>query len=432
MATVSPFRGVRYNPVKVKDLALIVTPPYDVIDSNAQKKYYEKSPYNIIRLELGYQYPTDNEQDNRYLRAARDYHHWLQEGVLIQEKAPALYLYEQEFTLAHKPYRRTGIFARVKLEEYQTGTIRPHEETLAKPKADRLALMSACMTNFSPVFALYEEPARTLEECFDDIKQTIPPEIDIRDETGERHRLWVIKDPAFHRKATATLADKVLYIADGHHRYETALTFYHKVGEKVPGAHSILMYLVNTGDPGLVILPTHRIVRNLPDFDLSKLKEGLVRDFVVQKIPFPAPGEIQEILAEQQQRGETAFVMGSPEPAAYLLTLKNKNRVKAVTPERSAAWCDLDVSVLHVLILQELLGIDADKMSKQENLWYTRDEGEAICALNKGDGQVVFFLNPTRIEQVTAVASAGDKMPQKSTYFYPKLLTGLVINDLNG
>lgn len=430
MATISPFRGIRYNPLKIRDLASVVTPPYDVIDADAQKKYYEKNPFNIIRLELGYQYPSDNEQDNRYTRAAADYHRWLQEKVLIQEKDPAFYLYEQIFTTGNKTYQRTGFFARAKLEEYQTGIIRPHEETLAKPKADRLALMSACLANFSAVFALYEKDGENLERDFKEIKQTTPPEIDITDEVGERHRLWVITNPSLLAKATSVLSDKVLFIADGHHRYETALTFYRNAGEKLPGASYVLMYLVSTSDPGLVILPTHRIVHNLTSFDLTKLKEKLAGDFSIQKIAVSSPDMIQEILAEQQRRGETAFIMLSQEPAAYLLILKSRDKVKAVMPEKSDTWCSLDVSVLHVLILQELLGIDAEKMSQEENLRYTRDVEEAIQALNKGDGQLAFILNPTRIEQITAVASAGDKMPQKSTYFYPKLLTGLVINNL--
>ncbi|MGB9793213.1 MAG: DUF1015 domain-containing protein [Thermacetogeniaceae bacterium] len=431
MATVTPLRGVRYNPLVIKDMSSVVTPPYDVIDPVSQKRYYEKHPYNIIRLELGYEYPTDNEQNNRYTRAAADYRRWLQENVLIQEKTPAIYLYEQVFAVDSKTYKRTGFFARVKLEDYQTGVIRPHEETLAKPKADRLQLLSTCLANFSAVFALYEKTDGSLEEQLEEIKQTAQPEIDITDEVGEMHRLWVITDPAFHKKLSSSLADKVLYIADGHHRYETALTFYRDVGEKLPGASYVLMYLVSTADPGLVILPTHRVIHNLPNFDISEFKEKLKEDFHIDELAVSSPTKLQEFLAEQQSRGETAFIMLLQQhPKAFLLVLKNKNKVKALMPERSEAWCSLDVSVLHVLILQQLLGIDAEKMSRQEHLNYTRSTEEAIHALNNGSAQLAFILNPTRIEQITAVASAGDKMPQKSTYFYPKLLTGLVINDL--
>ncbi len=429
MAKVVPFRGVRYNLAKIGDLAAVVTPPYDVIDSEAQKKYYEKHPFNMIRLELGYQFPTDNELDNRYLRAARDYQAWLAEGILVQEAREAVYLYEQEFSVSGQIHRRTGFFARVQLENYESGKIRPHEETLAKPKVDRLALMHACRANFSPVFALYEEPELKLEEDFNQIKRR-PPEIELTDEVGEKHRVWVSTDPEFHKKITTSFTGRVLYIADGHHRYETALAFYEATKEKYPGAAYILMYLVNTRDPGLVILPTHRIVHSLPELDLPLLKGRLEQDFYVEKIPLPEPEAVPKILREQQQQGKTAFIMGTGEPAAYLLVLKNRQKVRALAPHMSAAWCSLDVAALHLLIFQELLGIGPEKISRQENLAYTRDEEEAFNTLLKRESQLVFFLNPTRIEQVTAVAAAGDKMPQKSTYFYPKLLTGLVLNDL--
>lgn len=431
MAVISPLRGIRYNPLVIKDMSSVVTPPYDVIDPIAQKRYYERNPYNIIRLELGFEYPTDNEQDNRYTRAAADYRRWLQEKVLIQEKAPAIYLYEQVFKVGDRSYQRTGFFARVKLEDYHTGMIRPHEETLAKPKADRLALLSASLANFSAVFALYEKTKENLEERFKEFKKSTPPEIEITDEVGEIHRLWVITDTAFHKEVASALADKPLFIADGHHRYETALTFYKNIGEKLPGASYVLMYLVSASDPGLVILPTHRLIHGLPNFDISELRDKLEEDFYISELAIAAPSKLQEILAEQQQRGETAFIMLSQQsPTALLLVLKNKNKVKALIPEKSEAWCSLDVSALHVLVLQKLLGIDAEKTLRQEHIHYTRSIEEAIHALSSGEAQLAFILNPTRIEQITAVASSGDKMPQKSTYFYPKLLTGLVINDL--
>lgn len=428
MATVSPFRGVRYNPDQIQDLSSVVTPPYDVIDTQAQKKYYKKNPYNVIRLELGYQYAADNEQDNRYLRAAADYRTWLAQNILIQEKRPALYLYEQEFTVGNKIYSRTGFFARVKLEEYATGKILPHEETLASPKADRLALLSACKANFSPVFAYYEDPTGELDAGFAKIKIS-PPDIDITDEMGEKHRLWAITDPSIHSMAAASFKDKVLYIADGHHRYETALTYYRTTNSY---ADSLLMYLVNTSDPGLVILPTHRIVHNLGAFQLAPFLEQLQRNFTLEKIDLPGPEQIQGILEKREQLGEVALIMGTREPATYLLILKNKDSIRACCPSHSQAWCDLDVAALHILIFSEILGINPERMSQQENLMYTRDEAEALKALYNREGELAFFLNPTRIEQITAVAATGDKMPQKSTYFYPKLLTGLIINDLTG
>jgi uncharacterized protein (DUF1015 family) len=292
-----------------------------------------------------------------------------------------------------------------------------------------MALLAACQANFSPVFSCYEDPNLVLESDFDRIKKT-PPQLDLVDESGVNNKLWVITDPAVHQKVAATLKLRPLYIADGHHRYETALNYYRSEKDHCPGAAFILMYLVNTADPGLVVLPTHRIVRNLPALDLADLKGQLQDDFIVEKTSIPAAGQVQELLNARQQPDHTVLMMVTPEPAAYLLTLKDHTRVRQLVPHKSEAWCSLDVAVLHVLVMDRLLGLEQEALSQQENLTYTRDEAEALQSAVSGQAQLSFILNPTRIEQVAAVAAAGDKMPQKSTYFYPKVLTGLVINDL--
>lgn len=429
LAEVIPFHGIRYNAGQVADMAAIVTPPYDVIDAAAQQKFYEQHPCNVIRLEYGQQSASDDDSDNRYTRAAGYYRDWLRSGVLAREPEAAIYLQEQTFQVNGGLFNRTGFFARVALEEYETGKIRPHEETLSKPKADRLALLTACRANFSPVFSYYEDAGLTIEGDFDRTKLS-PPQVDLTDDDGIGNRLWVVTDPGVHRKLTALLGDRALYIADGHHRYETSLNYYHSVRDSYPGAAYILMYLVNTSAPGLVILPTHRIVHKLKSLDLNQLKRGLQKDFTVERLALPDSGRVQEFLAGGRQPGRTVLMMITPEPAAYLLTLNNHNRVQQLAPGKSGAWCGLDVAALHVLILEKLLGLEQERMSQQENLTYTRDEAEALQAAAGGRAQLSFILNPTRIEQVTAVAAAGDKMPQKSTYFYPKILTGLVINDL--
>lgn len=429
MAKIMPFRGVRYNPAKIPDLSLVMTPPYDVIDAAAQRKYYEMNPVNFIRLELGYQFPTDNESDNRYTRAAADYRLWLAEGILIKESGPAVYLYEQEFTISSTAYQRNGLFARVGLEDYATGHIVPHEETMAKPKADRLALTEACTANFSSVFALYDDPAGQLTEVLVRVKNSIP-DLDITDEVGEKHRLWVVADPAIHQQIASTMADKELFIADGHHRYETALNFYHAHGGQYPGAGSVLMYLVDSGNSGLVVLPTHRLVHSLSNFGLDAFLKELQQDFAVEPIDWPQPENIAPLLMERAHSGDIVMLMATGEPAAYILTLRHHGRVQNLEQEHSRAWCQLDVSVLQTLILHEILGMAAEKLARQENLTYIQDKAEALKAVQNGDSQLVFFLNPTKISQLTAVSGARDKMPQKSTYFYPKLLTGVIINDL--
>jgi uncharacterized protein (DUF1015 family) len=429
LAEVLPFHGIRYNTGKTPDLTAVVTPPYDVIDAAAQQSYYDRHPYNVIRLEYGQQYPSDDDAVNRYTRATDDYRDWLQSGILIREPEAAIYLQEQSFQVNGGWFHRTGFFARVALEEYASGQIRPHEETLSKPKADRMALLAACQANFSPVFSCYEDTDLVLESDFDRIKKT-PPQLDLVDDSGVINKLWVITDPAVHQKVAATLKQRPLYIADGHHRYETALNYCRSEKDHCPGAAFILMYLVNTADPGLVVLPTHRIVRNLPALDLALLKEQLQEDFVVEKTALPAAGQAQKLFDARQRPDHPVLMMVTPEPAAYLLALRDHTRVGQLVPHKSKAWCSLDVAVLHILILDQLLGLQQEALSQQENLTYTRDEAEALQTAASGQAQLSFILNPTRIEQVAAVAAAGDKMPQKSTYFYPKVLTGLVINDL--
>jgi uncharacterized protein (DUF1015 family) len=292
-----------------------------------------------------------------------------------------------------------------------------------------MALLSACQANFSPVFSCYEDAGLALEFDFDRIKKDLP-QLDIVDESGVVNKLWVITDPAVHQRVAATLKERPLYIADGHHRYETALNYSRSEKDRCPGAAFILMYLVNTADPGLVVLPTHRIVRGLPALDLNLLRERLQDDFTVESIALPAAGQVQKLIDERWHPDHPILMMVTPEPAACLLTLRDRTRVRQLVPSKSEAWCSLDVAVLHVLILDRLLGLKQESLSQQENLTYTRDEAEALQAAASGRAQLSFILNPTLIEQVTAVAAAGDKMPQKSTYFYPKVLTGLVINDL--
>ena len=361
MPRVISFRGIRFNPDKIDDMAAVVTPPYDVIDSAAQKKYYEKSPYNVIRLELGYQYPEDNEKNNRYTRAARDYREWLENEVLIRESKPAFYLYEQEFSLATVNYKRTGFFARVQLEEFSKGGILPHEETLVNPKADRYALMSACAANFSPIFAFYVDPELTLDQEFDKVKASQQPEVHLIDEDGEKHRIWVMDDPQLQQKVDSVFKQKELYIADGHHRYETALEFFRKNREKYKAAGYILMYLVNACDPGLVILPTHRIVHSLPSFALSNFLTELEKFFVLEKISSTTKPDA--VLKEQQEAGKIAFVMGTREKALYLLVLKDPAKMCELSAGRSAARCSLDAAVLQTLIFQQLLGLTQDSIA---------------------------------------------------------------------
>jgi len=476
MAEIKPFRGWRYSP-GVGPLDRLVTPPYDVIDAAAQEEYYRRHPYNIIRLEYGKVYPEDTEENNRYTRAAAYFKAWREDKVLVPEDQPALYLYEQEFTIKGSRLTRTGLICRVKLEPYKKGIILPHEETLPRHKADRLALLRACEANFSPIFGLYMDPERQVEEvlrraltydgqaslgvavdqaCFKGIRR---PDVEFTDEDGQVHRLWVIMDPWVLNQVEELLAPKRIFIADGHHRYETALAYQRERREQEGFSTGerpydyVLMTLVNLYDPGLVILPTHRLVRNLENLDEDSLLEGIKEHFTIEPFPLaPDYSNFSEFLKKMEEKGGLlpegvaeeklfksprfiphghAFGLYCGKGRLYLLTLREEHTLSSLMPTGpSPAWKGLDVSVLHYLILEKLLGIGGAERAKERYLTYTREEEGALRAVDAGEYQLAFFLNPTRVEEVIAVAEAGEKMPQKSTYFYPKLITGLVINSL--
>lgn len=438
MATIVPIRGVRYAPEKVGDVAEVVTPPYDIIDSAAQARYYARHSHNIIRLELGQMFQQDDERNNRYTRAAGYYSRWLEEGVLAREDQPALYLYEQEFSLENERRVRTGFICGVKLAPYSPGNVLPHEETLSKPKADRLQLMRACKANFSPVFGLYDDPQEEVNQALQSARGSRQPDVDFVDEAGECHRLWVITDSLVQEKIINSLQPKTIYIADGHHRFETALNFCEESqakGEKTNPV--VLMTLVNLYDPGLLILPTHRLVKNLKDFDPDDFKERLLSYFKLEAYPLPSaraeqPAAVKNFFAELNARGRNTHAFGfyTRDKVFYLMTLKSEISPQALFEGKSTAWSNLDVSILDYLVLDRLLNIGSENRKNQDHLSYTHDTLEAVEAVDSGAEQAVFFLNPTRVEEVVAVATNGDKMPQKSTYFYPKLITGLVINPL--
>lgn len=440
MAEIIPFRGLRFNAALVGNLSTVTTPPYDVIDQAAQETFYRKNPYNIIRLELGKTFPSDTPADNRYTRAAAEFNRWLKDGVLCQDPLPAFYLYQQEFPYEDSTLVRSGFICGVKLVDYTEGMVLPHEETLPKHKADRLELMRACHANFSSIFGLYNDPAGTVSTILNKtITEKIPDTV-LVDESGTTHRLWVIDDQKVISDLREEIAPLPIYIADGHHRYETALLFRREMETKgVSGYEHVMMTLVSLHDPGLVVFPTHRLVKDLPGFHLNTFLQKIKEWFTVEVFRLtPTVGAFstsgtQEFLNTLKQRGFSAhtfgFYPGGNE--VFLLSLKEGvNPNDFAPPGKSAAWANLDVSVLHTLILEPLLGIGSQERASERNLAYTRDAHGALEQVATGKQQMAFLLNPTRVEQVTAVASAGDKMPQKSTYFFPKLLTGLVINPL--
>ncbi|HEX8733056.1 MAG TPA: DUF1015 domain-containing protein [Ktedonobacterales bacterium] len=440
MADVRPIPGIRYAPGA--DLAAVVTPPYDVISPAEQALYYQRSPENIIRLELGRDETGDDELDNRYTRAAVTFADWRLRGVLRQD-APSLYLYQQRFSALGGERSRLSLIARVRVEPWEAGVVLPHERTLSKPKSDRLKLTRATAATLSPIMALYDDPRGALVKSFARLLKRAP-EVAFRDGVGEEHRLWATRDAALIAKVGAFFRDRQLYIADGHHRYETALAYREELRETrrelAPddAANFTLMALAAIEDPGLVVLPTHRIVRGVAQERLAEFPRDMAPFFTREELPdTPQAEAVTQALAAASEGGErTALALVTPDGVS-ILRLTEAGRAAMVAREgehvgASDAWRRLDVAVLHELALAEGLSVSEQRIRAGEHVTYTRDARAALDAVRSGtDGaQLAFLLNPTPPAAIRDVARAGDRMPQKSTYFYPKLITGLVVNPL--
>lgn len=449
MATVIPFQGLRYNPRRIARLDDVITPPYDVITPAAQEEYYRRHPYNVIRLELGKVEDGDTSKNNRYFRASNYLQQWLEEGILVGEDSPALYFYQQEFTWQGHDYRRFSFLARVRLADYGEGEVLPHEDTLLQAKADRLALLRACRANFSPVFGLYLDPEYRVDEMFRQAVSGHPPAAEVTGEDGTRHCLWVVKEEQVAQQVQAFMAPQTIYIADGHHRYETALQYHREAGD--PASGWVMMALTNIFDPGLVILPTHRMVCHIPPCQPEVLLRRVENFFFVAAYSLARGiAEFSGLLREAGEKSH-AFGMYLGGEQVYLLQRDWENREEAgkehalapggpgalqeenagVSQAKGSADATrvqlrpLDVPVLHQLVLEDILGVEP-----QANLEFTHEAEEAMAAVRSGRAEMAFLLNPPTLDQVVSLAKAGLKMPQKSTYFWPKLVTGLVINRL--
>jgi len=432
MANIIPFKGLRYNQEKICNLASVVTPPYDIIDEAAQARYYAENPANIIRLELGLVFPEDIPSNNRYTRASQYLQKWMEDEILLPEEKPAIYVYQQEFQVQGLKVVRTSFICGVKVESYDNGNILPHEETLSKPKADRLQLMRATQSNFSSIFGLFSDKEKYIDTVLIEHIKGKMPEINIIDEANETHRIWVIDNEDVIDKIVQAMTDKKIYIADGHHRYETALEYAAEMKEQGhEGYDYVMMTLDNLYDEGLVVLPTHRMVGNIKNFELNKFKKDLSQLFEVKLVG--NKDNIKDFMQGLTDRGKYNHVFGMyVNENLYFLTLKDTDQANTLLPpDRSEAWKALDVALLDNLVLDQMLGIGEQERRNQDNLAYSRSEDQVIEQVDNRKYQLGFILNPTRVEEIVNVAQARDKMPQKSTYFYPKLITGLVINKLN-
>ena len=402
MACVQPFRGLRYNPEKFKDLSPLITPPFDVISPQEQLGYYRRSPYNIIRLEFGEERLDDSPGNNRYTRAALTMDGWIRDGVLIRDEVPSFYLVEHRH-LHHGSIKSTlGLIARIRLEEWNGGHIRPHELTTEGPKSDRLRLLESLRANISPIMMAFRPDGGS--PLFRNMARGVP-DIYAVDGGGVRYSVWVVSDEAAIASVSALFADKNLYILDGHHRYQTALGYHSSRGD---GASDyVMVVLFDSEDPDLTILPTHRLVRGV---DVAGLEERLRLYFDIEESPLPNP--LDAIL---EGEGSALCLYGLGEGRLLLLTAKR------------AALGELDVGLLHWEVIEGIMGLDGEE---GERLGYTHDAAEAISRVDGGEYQLAFLITLPPIGSVLRVADAGVRMPLKSTYFYPKTPAGLVINPI--
>jgi uncharacterized protein (DUF1015 family) len=448
MAYIVPFRALRYDPKRVTP-ASVVTQPYDKITPESQDRYYAASPYNLVRLILGKREPADNDQNNVYTRAASFFGEWRRQGIFLQDPQPSIYVYSQTFTVpgTKSEVERRGFIALGRVEDYASGVVFRHEQTLAKPKADRLQLLQTTRSHFGQIFMLYNDSG----EVDALLAQNSAPNTEVTDEYGVRHRVWRVSDSSLVELVRGKMRDKKLIIADGHHRYETALNYRnqrrtaeaHPVGaprergtttmlrsletEEAP-YDLVMMTFVNMNSPGLVILPTHRVVGGLASFSPPEFASTARRYFNVEEVD-PAVDAIRAsaILREAGHVG-TAILAATSSQVWLLHTPKAP---ASMFPNLSIRQQALDVVQLHKVLLEGVLNLSEESIREQQNLSYVRDAADALASVRSGAANVAFLMNPCRISQVRDIAFAGEVLPQKSTDFYPKLLSGLTIYALD-
>jgi uncharacterized protein (DUF1015 family) len=431
MADVYPFRALRYNPGKVF-MENVVTQPYDKISKAMQERYLALDPHNIVRVVLGKPTPGDSSSDNIYTRAARLLVEWRASGVLEKLPAESFIAYFQHFLVPGTSEERVrkGFIGLGRLEDYANKVVFPHERTLAGPKQDRLELLRHTRTHLEQIFVLYEDPQRRIDEVLEGVT-TGTPAIDVTDEYGVRHVLWVVADLDVVTSIQEQMRGKKLIIADGHHRYETALAYRNecrtKSGVQPDATHERLpMTFFNMHDPALAILPTHRVVANLPHFDSPAFLARAGEYFDLE----PAPSDIEAFRTELVKSGSRRITIGAALEGRQLLLGLKPVDLSSLLGDLSANERSLDVVILHRLLLEHCLGITEDAVSHESNITYVRDFNAAIQAVRRG-AQISFVLNPTRLDQLREIAYEGRVMPQKSTDFYPKVLSGLMLFSLD-
>jgi uncharacterized protein (DUF1015 family) len=427
MTEVIPFRGLLYDQSKVGFLKFVTAPPYDVIQPDLQEELYHRNPYNVIRLILGKEYSEDTPEDNRYTRSAKSFKNWLNDEIFEEDEKPCFYGYSQEYDREGQTVKRIGFFARVKLEEFEKGNIFPHEFTLEKAKKDRSQLIKACRANFSPIFGLFSDPSGSVDAKLKESEDA--NEIGVVEQPGVVHRVWKIENPDAIKFLTQEFRDKKIYIADGHHRYETALA-YNKSQEEGDDSSHVMMFLANLDSDSLSVFPIHRLVKSAKGFDPESFISDLESFFEIETLSPQIPAEeISSHLSDLQKQSKIAFVAYLRRNKFYSLTVKSPEAaVPFFEDDEPADLQILGVTQLHTIAIKKILGVNTRLPENQQNFSYTIDIPNAIENVDAGVGDVAFFLNPTLPSQVKELASKGIRLPQKATYFYPKLLSGLVLN----
>ncbi len=410
MAEIAAFKGVRYDQAVVGELDKVVSPPYDIISPEDRVYYHELHPANFVRLVLGEERESDSDTDNRFTRARGYLDEWLASAAMKQDLEPAIYVYRQLYERDGRTLAILGLTCAVKLHDYADGVILPHENTLAKPKSQLIQLMRQVQANLDSVYGLYADPDGVIDALMDRA-MAAEPVSDAHDKDGVRHQLWAVTDPAEIAAAVDFMRDKPIAIADGHHRYETALAY----KAENPAADWLMMTIANVHQKDMTIFPTHRVVAGLDEATLEQLEGALGDMFDI------APSTAESLLDDMARLGAIGLYR-----RGRALTLKPKPAAYAALPGSEASR-KLEVNVLHKLILAPILGIDDEKLRNQTHIIYTRDASEATRLVDSGERQLAFLVNPIEVKAVLDIAEAGERMPQKATYFYPKLLSGLVL-----
>ncbi len=434
---IKPFKAFRFDEAVVGDVGNCIAPPYDVISDVQQEQLYKKSKHNIVRIIKGKTTASDNGDNNQYTRAADYLNSWITQGALKQDTAETIYAYVQDFELAGTQYQRFSFIALAKLEDFGN-IVRPHEQVMDKPMLDRLNLKKATTARFGLVFMLYEDEQKIADKIISKAATTSPL-IDSIDEQNVRHRLFTITTKEDIEQIAKMMNDKSCIIADGHHRYTTALTYSKESGNTT--AEYQMLAFANTSQKGLIVLATHRLVGNLEKFCYEKLIAELKENFELTEYKFDSPktkmDARQQMLVQmksEHENNKNALGIYVSNNAFCVAVLKDKQVMDLVVPDMSTAWRELDIAILHKLILEQILGIDEERLVKGENLEYVKDTpnaiDESISQVDAGHKQAAFFMNPVKMQQLKLVTDASERMPQKSTYFYPKIYTGLTIQKL--